>query len=283
MDNVTNMENNIAENTDNMVNNMVGWLTINELATRCGVSLTTIYKWVGEGKLVEPTHFGRNIRWREQDVVTVVKEAQSANKVKRAKARAAAVARANKVVLKRGRPADLSNPTDKYNRYRESHNKARQEKYHADTAYRRKQLENSRTRYRELRGGCANIALIDPVEIAAAGTLRNVISPGKWLNKAVITFSATELAKVLGNYATMVVYRWMSNNWLPQMRYKARALDNPSNGLVSVYTIEEVMAVTNLLHTHQTTVSCKFGSQYMGLVKRIRDAVEMVNSRTFTQ
>jgi len=43
-------------------------MTVDELAHELGISVRTVWRLLSSGEMVEPVRFGKNVRWRREDV-----------------------------------------------------------------------------------------------------------------------------------------------------------------------------------------------------------------------
>ena len=158
-----------------------------------------------------------------------------------------------------------------YEEQRKVHNKRRREKYAADKTHRREILNNSRRIYALRNNVDVKIAVIDESELKKIGTVRNIESGISPVKNNVITFNIEETSKAFGGYNTQVVYRWLRNGAIPEMKNKAYSKGKITT---SVYTYDEIKHIVKILNRHQTDTSYYFSMKYKTAYTHIKNAVD---------
>jgi hypothetical protein len=126
-------------------------------------------------------------------------------------------------------------------RWADTHNRKRRMMYASDPAYRQKVVEQNRSSYRRLNKSKSRdceknlrkLHQFGNIRIVAAGTRR----------QPSLTFSTKELAKALGGYHHIVLYRWQRVRTFPRPAAQ-------SDGL-NVYTETQARKLLCVMSKHQ--------------------------------
>lgn len=157
-------------------------------------------------------------------------------------------------------------------------NARRRELYAKNPEYRAKAVQRSRQGYREANGGILrHINCAPNIKTAASfGTHREYgpVSignrPGHKGYVSGISFSMEELGKVLGGYNVQNIHRWYRNGQLPR--------PTMTSANVSVYSLDEVLAIMPILAQHQAE-RAYFLKRHTDTVQKIADAIRAVRQQ----
>ncbi len=146
-------------------------------------------------------------------------------------------------------------------------NKKRRMLYKTDPAYRQKQLEKSRTQYRDKAGVLASDCRENLAILEEMGTYRPVFFPRKAV--PVLTFSMQEAAEALG-ISALAFYRWRQDGRIPEPVFRCA-----SAGIMAInlYLLAEVRAMVEVIGEHQATCS-HYRVSHVETTKKVFEAVK---------
>lgn len=146
----------------------------------------------------------------------------------------------------------------------------RNKRYKEDPEYRKHIRSKSRERYvaRNGKSNCSREAITKPFMIQNKGLKRGDD----------FFYDANQAAIVLGGYNVHVIYRWVRDGHFPPMIHKTTCNEDGSGGMKMVYSLEEMTAITNIMHDHQINVSCYFGKSQPNTVAKIKRAIEEIRA-----
>lgn len=130
-------------------------------------------------------------------------------------------------------------------------NRERREKYHTDSAYRQKKLEEAMVSYRKQNGFTKKDCRKNIKNISKIGKLRYVHT--RTAAKEILCFTMSELAELINN-KPLTVFRMHADGRLPlpktRLYYKVQASRTDK-----VYTAEEAEIIATIIGEHQSKYS----------------------------
>jgi len=132
-------------------------------------------------------------------------------------------------------------------KWRNASNAKRKKLYAESSEYREKVNRDKRGYYRD-RVGFEVRKSVAPAQVADYGELRQVLTE-KGGKRTMNVFTVEAMARVLGDYHRVVLYRWLRSNRFPWPQHEALPLGKgPSQ---RVYTLQEAIALAKTFTIHQ--------------------------------
>jgi hypothetical protein len=132
-------------------------------------------------------------------------------------------------------------PVSKTKKWWKERNKRRKARYHSDPDYKKQVNRLNRLHYRKVEGS----ALREPAklsDLAALGTVRKLLTGASRK-----TYSIEEMAKALGDYHKVVLYRWIRTERFPRPSIATAAKSTIS----FVYSLDQARALIKVFSEHQ--------------------------------
>lgn len=152
-------------------------------------------------------------------------------------------------------------------------NVQRRERYANDAVFREERRNASRQAKRELLNvqlgsKRAHIVNLDHKTLKSHGRVRVCKYPLDGPTKQVNSYTAEELAGVLGGYSVVTIHHWWQKGWLPRPVLKVQGIQ----GSLMVYSEEEIVKVAAVLANHHKTVYYLM-RQHVETIRQLRNGV----------